>query len=108
MVEAKRVAQCQVATATCMLDNGPSSQLQYGNCLHQDGTSKFHRHFQSFQVITAEKRTYSIGLTEVGARDTVTLMEAFKTQVEELGSSLKSYETNVAKIARSGVSQSCS
>jgi hypothetical protein len=58
--------------------------FQYGNCLHQDGTSKFHRHFQSFQVTTAEKRTYSIGLTEVGARDTVTLMEAFKTQVEEL------------------------
>ena len=106
LVEAKRVAQCQVATA--MIDNGPSSELQYGNCLHQDGTSKFHRHFQSFQVTTAEKRTYSIGLTEVGARDTVTLMEAFKTQVEELGSSLKSYETNVAKIARSGVSQSCS
>ena len=88
LVEAKRVAQCQVATA--MIDNGPRSELQYGNCLHQDGTSKFHRHFQSFQVTTAEKRTYSIGLTEVGARDTVTMMEAFKTQVEELGSSLKS------------------
>ena len=54
LVEAKRVAQCQVATA--MLDNGPSSELQYGNCLHQNGTSKFHRHFQSFQVTTAEKK----------------------------------------------------
>lgn len=56
LVEAKRVAQCQVATA--MLDNGLSSELQYGNCLHQDGTSKFHRHFQSFQVTTAEKELF--------------------------------------------------
>jgi hypothetical protein len=31
----------------------------------------------SFQVTTAEKRTYSIGLTEVGAGDAATLMEAF-------------------------------
>ena len=50
LVEAKRVAQCQVATD--MVDNGPCSELQYWNCFHQDGTSKFHRHFQSFQITT--------------------------------------------------------
>jgi len=49
LIEAKRVAQVQVVNA--MLEpNINSNDTYYGNCLHQDGTSKFHRHLQSFQV----------------------------------------------------------
>lgn len=55
-----------------------------GNCLHQDGTSKFHKQFQSFQLTTPEHRSYSIGMTEVGSADADSLMKAFQTNISEL------------------------
>ena len=77
--EAKHVAQQQVASA--MLEHAPSEETNEafsGNCLHQDGTSKFRIHFESFQVTTADKRTYSLGLAEVGPGDAASLMAACK------------------------------
>ncbi|MES9880650.1 MAG: hypothetical protein ABW185_07190 [Sedimenticola sp.] len=99
VTEGKRVAQRQVAVA--MLDGLEDPSV--GNCLHQDGTTKFHRHFQSFQVTTAEKRTYSLGMSEVSAGDAETLLSAFKTQLDELADAIheeKGHET-VAKLVAS-------
>lgn len=59
-----------------------------GKCLHQDGTSKFHRHFQSFQVTTTEQMTYSLGLCEVGSSDATSLMNTFKELMSKLSKTL--------------------
>lgn len=83
--EGKRVAQKQVALA--MLQNMSEPSVS-GNCFHQDGTTKSHRHFQSFQVTTADKKTYSLGLCEVSAGDADTLMEAFKQQICDLATAV--------------------
>ena len=94
MVEAKRVAQSQVAAA--MLSNK-------GNTLHQDGTSKFHRHFQSFQVTTADGATLSAGLSEIARGDANTLVNEFNNLVSDLASSIDlsisgSHEAKIAEL----------
>ena len=35
------------------------------NCLHGDGTSKYHRHYQNFQITTSSGKTLSFGLAEI-------------------------------------------
>ena len=36
-----------------------------GNTLHGDGTSKYHRHFQNFQINTVDGVPLSLGLVEI-------------------------------------------
>ncbi|XP_065640413.1 uncharacterized protein LOC136073002 [Hydra vulgaris] len=40
-----------------------------GNCLHNDGTSKHHKHFQNFQVATTNGSTLTLGLLEMAGSD---------------------------------------
>ena len=54
--EANYIAGVQVAEA---MINGADFSDMVGNCLHQDGTSKFSRHYQNFQVTTKEGRQYT-------------------------------------------------
>ena len=55
--ESLTLAQKQVAEA--MLEGGIEERS--GNVLHGDGTSKYHRHYQNFQVTTKAGRSYSFG-----------------------------------------------
>ena len=105
LVEAKFLAQKQVAE-TMMQGADPSSLT--GNCLHGDGTSKYHRHFQSFQVTTLSGKTITIGLHEMGGSSTADVLKSFKDCVDELASTLEgssvdaeSKDANIAKLVSS-------
>ena len=105
LTEAKHIAQVQVATAM-MKSAPPESSAEenincYGNCLHQDGTSKFHRHFQSFQVTTKDNVTYSLGLVETGSGDAASLMDSFKGQIRDLAETLGQDDGTVQKLVTS-------
>ena len=63
MEEALIVAHQHVAES--MLKDGVDGIL--GNCLHGDGTSKYSRHYQNFQVPTQSGESLSFGLLEVAA-----------------------------------------
>ena len=100
LVEAKFIADVQVGKA--MLANvDPTSIL--GNTLHGDGTSKYHRHCQDFEVTTPAGQTYSIGLLERGKQDTEAIVDGFKFRIQEIASALSDsqQETEVAlKVAK--------
>ena len=51
ILEARHIADFEVATAA--LKNDDTSKL-VGNCLHGDCTTKFHKHYQGFQITTAK------------------------------------------------------
>ena len=48
-----------------------------GNCLNGDGTSKCHRHFQSFQITTTSGRQLFFGLSEIVSGDGQSIFELF-------------------------------
>eukprot|EP00057_Strongylocentrotus_purpuratus_P006869 XP_011661343.1 PREDICTED: uncharacterized protein LOC105436956 isoform X1 [Strongylocentrotus purpuratus] len=79
--EAKFVAQNQIFK--CMEEGGDPTKLT-GNTLHNDATTKFHHHYQGFQVTLLNGKQMTIGLREVGAADTDTLMDAFTSTIEEI------------------------
>ena len=54
VIDARHLAHVQVIDA--MKDGGKS-----GNCLHGDGTTKYHRYYQSFQITTSSGNTTSSG-----------------------------------------------
>ena len=61
LIEARHLADIQVGHA--ML-KGIDLNTVLGNTLHGDGTTKYHRHFQNYQVTTADGKTLSTGLME--------------------------------------------
>ena len=75
--EALILAQLLVGEA--LLDNKNDQ-----NCLHGDGTSKYHRHYQNFQITTEGGRTLSFGLSEVAGCDAATVMHNFTETIEDL------------------------
>ena len=77
--EALILAQLQVAEA--MKEN---NELFFGNCLHGDGTSKYSRHYQNFQITTKSGRTLSFGLTEVADADAETVLNTFTDSVKDI------------------------
>ena len=86
LVEAKSVAQQHIVEAI-LNDSDPASFI--GNTLHSDATSKFFKHYQSFQVTLPDGKVMSIGLSEVGSGDANTLMKSFRLLVNELVDSSK-------------------
>lgn len=81
LLEAKRgVAHCLVAASLLEEKN---------NTLQQDGTSKFHRHFQGFQFTTHDGTQLSSGISEVASGSAESLLEDFKQLATELGDSYK-------------------
>ena len=100
MLKTKRVVQRQVGEA--MLSSRDTSS---GNTLHQDGTSKFHRHFQSFQITTSEGKSLSARLSEVARGDAATLFEEFDSVISELASCIQSdHQTTIAQLVVSLIS----
>lgn len=77
LVEARHLAYVQVVKA--MSDGGES-----GNCLHGDDTTKYHRHYQSFQITTSSGNTLSFGLQEMAGQDAAALLNTFTSAVDEL------------------------
>ena len=57
MQEALLLKRIQVSEA-----NLEDVLVDSGNCLHGHGTSKYHRHFQNFQITTISGRQLSFGL----------------------------------------------
>ena len=55
-----------------------------GNCLHGDGTTKYSRHYQNFQITTRSGRTLSFGLTEVVDSDANSVLETFTQIIQDL------------------------
>ncbi|XP_047136822.1 centromere-associated protein E-like [Hydra vulgaris] len=71
MQEASILDQFQVAEA--MLENNLiNKNPKIGNCLHGDGTQKYHKHYQNFQITTTSGKTLSFGLSEVVGKDAAT------------------------------------
>ncbi len=66
LVEARHLADLQVGHA--MLD-GLDLTTVLGNTLHGDGTTKYHRHFQNFELTTKDGETLSAGLFETVGQD---------------------------------------
>ena len=55
-----------------------------GNTIHGDGTTKYHRHYQSFQVTTQEGQSLSVGLLETAGQDAETIFNCWKDRVAEI------------------------
>ena len=79
MEEARLIAQMQVAEA--MLQDGDGV---IGNCLHGDGTSKYHKHYQNFQITTKDKKTLSFGLSEIAGADAASVLKEFVWVTDEI------------------------
>ena len=103
MAEAKRIAQNQIAQEMLKACSSDPNSIDAGNCLHQDGTTKFLKHFQSFQITTPNKQTMSLGLAEVSSGNAETLMQEFKTLISELAESISQNEKqeNITKLVTS-------
>ena len=67
-----------------------------GNTLHRDRTTKYHRHFQNFQITTSDGESLTAGLMEIVGQDAQTLPECWQERVLEIGLAIfKSDETNL-------------
>ncbi|CAG2230236.1 unnamed protein product [Mytilus edulis] len=85
-------------------DLNDMGQGHKGNCLHQDATSKHHKHFQSFQITTPDKKTFSLGLNEVGSGDAASIMSSFKNIISDLGQAAQNEPEIVSRLTCSIVS----
>ncbi|XP_071793268.1 uncharacterized protein [Asterias amurensis] len=70
IIEAKVLADIEVGLA--MKASTPESAL--GNVIHGDGTTKFHKKYQNFQVTLADGTSRTMGLIQVGHADTEAVM----------------------------------
>ncbi|XP_065679997.1 uncharacterized protein LOC105850680 [Hydra vulgaris] len=104
MQEASILGQFQVAEA--MLENNLiNKNSKIGNCLHGDGTQKYHRHYQNFQITTTSGKTLSFGLSEVVGKDAATVLQNFTNIVDDIcdvvSNSATEKEINFAKLITS-------
>ena len=83
MEEARILAQIQVAEE--MLTEGDGVM---GNVLHGDGTTKYHRKYQNFQVTTKDNKTLSFGLGEMACGDAASTLQEFTSMVDEITASI--------------------
>ncbi|XP_070574015.1 uncharacterized protein [Ptychodera flava] len=72
LVEAKHIAATQVAEA--MLSSPQT-------CLHQDGTSKFHKHYQGYQVTLPSGQTMTLGMHQMPGSTTNDVMKSFEDSI---------------------------
>jgi len=79
MEEALVLAQLQVIEE---MKNGVDGYT--GNCLHGDGTTKYSRHFQNFQITTKSGKSLSFGLSEVADSDAATVLKTFVSDIDDL------------------------
>ena len=95
MSEALILAQLQVSEE--MLHN---IEKDTGNCLHGDGTSKYHRHYPNFQLTTKSGRMLSFGLSEMTSGDAVSILSSLTEMYYDICDILdtKDREKNFAKL----------
>ncbi|KAI8517542.1 hypothetical protein Bbelb_035590 [Branchiostoma belcheri] len=91
LVEAKILAQRQVAEA---IISGDSDK---GNCLHQDGTSKFFKKYLTFDVTLQSGKTLTMSMTEVPSGDADGILSAFSESCRELAEELCGPGEDIAK-----------
>ena len=85
MTEALALAQLQVAEEIIN-----TVEINSGNCLHSDGTTKHHRHFQNFQVTTTNGSTLSFGLYEMAGSDADCTINALTKTLDDICDILES------------------
>jgi E1A/CREB-binding protein len=95
MSEALIIAQIQVSAE--MLD---SVEKDTGNCLHGDGTTKYHRHFQNFQLTSKSGRMLSFGLSELASGDAASTLSSLTETLDDICDILdtKDREKDFAKL----------
>ena len=81
LIEARHLADIQVGQA--MLQNLDLNSV-LGNTLHGNGTTKYHRHFQNFQVSSTDGKTLSAGLIETVNQDAESILQCWKERVSEI------------------------
>ena len=83
-MEARHHADVEVATAisACRPEDA------VGNCIHGDGTTKFHCKYQHFQVTLPDGYSRTMGLTEMAGGDTTAVFDCFTDRVEGLARSI--------------------
>ena len=55
-----------------------------GNTLHGNGTSKYHRHHQNFQINTVDSIPLSVGLLEILDQDAETILASWKDKISHI------------------------
>ena len=95
LIEARHLADIQVGEA--MLQNLDLTTV-LGNTLHGEGTTKYHRHYQNFQVTTSDGETLSAGLLEIGSQTADSLLNTWKEKVSEIASALSGKHAGQEKI----------
>ncbi|KAI8487218.1 hypothetical protein Bbelb_350160 [Branchiostoma belcheri] len=91
LVEAKILGQRQIAEAII------SGDSDIGNCLHQDGTSKFFKKYLTFDVSLPSGRTLTMSMTEVPPGDAEGILSAFSESCRELAEVLCDAGEDVAQ-----------
>ena len=87
-LEARHLADIEVGLA--MRKNRPEEAL--GNCIHGDGTTKYHKKYQNFQVTLQDGSSRTIGLTQMAAADTDAVVHAYQDRIRELANSVSSVD----------------
>ena len=82
-LEARRISQIHVAE--CLTDNFDSAR----NTLHTDGTSKFGKHYGTYDIVTDEGNVFLAGIREVAGGDTETQLQVLKDLLNEIDDSSK-------------------
>ena len=59
-----------------------------GNTLHGDRTTKYHCHYQNFQVNIAEGVPLSVGLIEIVDQDAETALSVWKEHIPEIAQAI--------------------
>ncbi|KAJ8342686.1 hypothetical protein SKAU_G00326140 [Synaphobranchus kaupii] len=100
LVEARSLADIQLAEAMLSRQDLSASA---GHCLHGDGTSKFHRNYQDFEVTLSSGETMTLGLLAQAGGDTEGTLDSFMFRIKELAAAIKEGTTreNIAKLITS-------
>ena len=80
LIEARHLADVQIGHATLV---GINLSSVLGNTIHGDGTTKYHRHYQNFQVNTVGGVPLSVGLIEIFDQDAETVLSVLRERVTE-------------------------
>ena len=85
LIEARHIADMQIGEA--MLKDVDLTMV-LGNTLHGDGTTKYHRHYQGFQLTTTDGQSLSTGLLETVSQDADTILLCWKDRVTEIANAI--------------------
>lgn len=61
-----------------------SAEQPLGNCLHSDGTSKFHKKYYSYQVTTSSGKQLTIGMKKMAGGETAAVVDYFRRTLDDI------------------------